>query len=91
MGNFKAGELLKDSVVKDFLTTASDGKNYKTKYYNLDVVISVGYYEESRQVKAQYLCGFPDTREAVFFTIYYKFTTISFTFFAYWRRKTAIS
>ena len=33
---FKEGELDKDSVVKDFLTTASDGKNYKTKYYNLD-------------------------------------------------------
>ena len=40
---FKEGELDKDSVVKDFLTTASDGKNYKTKYYNLDVIISVGY------------------------------------------------
>ena len=33
----------KDSVVKDFLTTAADGKRYKTKYYNLDVIISVGY------------------------------------------------
>ena len=36
---FKEGELNKKSVVKDFLTTASDGKNYKTKYYNLDVII----------------------------------------------------
>jgi len=27
------------------LTTASDGKKYKTKYYNLDVIISVGYYD----------------------------------------------
>nr|MCR5100331.1 virulence RhuM family protein [Butyrivibrio sp.] len=36
-------------VVKDFLTTASDGKNYKTKYYNLDVIISVGYRVKSKR------------------------------------------
>ena len=36
---FKEGELNKTSVVKDFLTTASDGKNYKTKYYNLDLAL----------------------------------------------------
>ena len=46
---FKEGELDKDSVVKDFLTTASDGKNYKTKYYNLDVIISVGYRIKSQR------------------------------------------
>lgn len=40
---FKEGELNKNSVVKDFLTTASDGKDYHTQYYNLDVIISVGY------------------------------------------------
>ena len=40
---FKEGELDKLSVVKDSLTTASDGKNYRIKYYNLDVIISVGY------------------------------------------------
>jgi len=40
---FREGELLKDSVVKDSLTTASDGKKYKVNYYNLDVIISVGY------------------------------------------------
>ena len=40
---FKEGELNKNSVVKDFFTTASDGKNYKIKYYNLDVVILIGY------------------------------------------------
>ena len=39
---FKEGELNKNSVVKDFFTTASDGKNYKIKYYNLDVVILIG-------------------------------------------------
>jgi hypothetical protein len=40
---FKEGELDENSVVKDYLTTAADGKNYSTKYYNLDVIISVGY------------------------------------------------
>lgn len=40
---FQEGELTKDSVVKEFLTTAADGKAYKTNYYNLDVIISVGY------------------------------------------------
>lgn len=37
----------KVSVVKDFLTTAADGKNYHTLYYNLDVIISVGYRVKS--------------------------------------------
>lgn len=40
---FDSGELAEDSVIKDFLITAADGKNYKTKHYNLDAVISVGY------------------------------------------------
>lgn len=44
---FKDGELDSDSVVKESLTTASDGKKYKTKYYNLDVIISVGYRVKS--------------------------------------------
>ncbi len=44
---FKEGELDEISVVKDYLTTASDGKNYRTKFYNLDVVISVGYRVKS--------------------------------------------
>jgi len=48
IGNiFKEGELEKDSVVKDSLTTAADGKKYKTKFYNLDVIISVGYRVKS--------------------------------------------
>lgn len=46
---FKEGELIKESVVKDFLTTATDGKNYNTKYYNLDVIISVGYRVKSKR------------------------------------------
>jgi len=50
IGNiFKEGELDKDSVVKDFLTTATDGKKYRMSYYNLDVIISVGYRVKSIQ------------------------------------------
>lgn len=44
---FKENELAKNAVVKDSLTTAADGKKYKTKYYNLDVIISVGYRVKS--------------------------------------------
>jgi prophage maintenance system killer protein len=44
---FKEKELKPSSVVKDSLTTASDGKRYKTKHYNLDVIISVGYRVKS--------------------------------------------
>ncbi len=40
---FKEGELVENAVVKEYLTTAADGKKYQTKYYNLDVIISVGY------------------------------------------------
>ncbi|MEK7452178.1 MAG: virulence protein RhuM/Fic/DOC family protein, partial [Patescibacteria group bacterium] len=40
---FKSGELKIDSVIKDFLITAADGKIYKTKHYSLDAIISVGY------------------------------------------------
>jgi len=48
IGNiFKEGELNADSVVKNYLTTAADGKNYRTKYYNLDVIIAVGYRVKS--------------------------------------------
>ncbi len=44
---FKEGELDANSVVKFSLTTASDGKKYRIKYYNLDVIISVGYRVKS--------------------------------------------
>jgi len=44
---FEEGELQRDSVVKEFLTTAADGKNYTTKFYNLDAIISVGYRVKS--------------------------------------------
>ena len=44
---FAEGELQADSVVKESLTTAADGKNYTTKFFNLDVIISVGYRVKS--------------------------------------------
>ncbi len=37
------GELLPESVVKEYLTTAEDGKNYNTKHYNLQMILAVGY------------------------------------------------
>lgn len=40
---FKENELEEISVGKESLLTASDGKKYRTKFYNLDVIISVGY------------------------------------------------
>ena len=44
---FKEKELDRDAFVKDSLTTAADGKNYRVRYYNLDVIISVGYRVKS--------------------------------------------
>lgn len=46
---FKEFELVHNSVVAKFAKTASDGKNYQTEYYNLDVIISVGYRVKSMQ------------------------------------------
>jgi len=46
---FKEGELDKNSVYKKSLYTAADGKVYKTKYYNLDAIISIGYRVNSPQ------------------------------------------
>lgn len=50
---FDEGELSEISVCKDFLHTASDGKNYKTKSYNLDLIISLGYRVKS-QIATQF-------------------------------------
>jgi len=44
---FSEGELFEDSVVKKFFTTAVDGKKYKTNFYNLDAIISIGYRVKS--------------------------------------------
>ena len=64
IGNiFKEGELVDSAVRKESLLTAADGKKYKTKLYNLDVIISVGYRVKSirgtkfRQWKASSTTG----------------------------------
>jgi len=44
---FKEGELVRDSVVANFATTAADGKTYQVEHFNLDVIISVGYRVKS--------------------------------------------
>jgi hypothetical protein len=46
---FEENELNENSVVRKFRTTADDGKNYDTNFYNLDVIISVGYRVKSQQ------------------------------------------
>ena len=46
---FKEEELSKDSVVKNFLTTANDGKKYNVLHYNLDAIIAVGYRINSKK------------------------------------------
>lgn len=46
---FAEGELQRDSVVANFATTAADGKIYQVDYYNLDVIISVGYRVKSKR------------------------------------------
>ncbi|MDR1517124.1 MAG: virulence RhuM family protein [Dysgonamonadaceae bacterium] len=42
------GELVRNSVVKFFFTTAADGKKYNTEHYNLDMIISLGYRVNSK-------------------------------------------
>ncbi len=46
---FVSGELQQDSVIRKFRTTAPDGKKYKTNFYKLDAIISVGYRVNSRR------------------------------------------
>lgn len=46
---FKDKELQEDAVIRDYLITASDGKNYKTKLYSLEVVLAVGYRVRSHR------------------------------------------
>ena len=66
---FDEGELEKNSVVKKFLTTANDGKNYNVLHYNLDAIIAVGYRINSKKatefriwatkvLKEYMVCGF---------------------------------
>ena len=46
---FKTHELEENAVIRKFLITASDGKNYNTKHYNLEVIISLGYRINSKK------------------------------------------
>jgi hypothetical protein len=46
---FKEGELVEKSVCREFRHTGTDGKNYQVRYYNLDVIISVGYRVKSHR------------------------------------------
>ncbi|MEI6695559.1 MAG: virulence RhuM family protein [Bacteroidota bacterium] len=46
---FNDSELDKDSVTEEFSATASDGKKYNTKFYNLDAIIAIGYRINSKQ------------------------------------------
>ena len=46
---FESGELVEDSAISILETTAADGKNYQTRYYNLDAIIAVGYRVNSYQ------------------------------------------
>jgi hypothetical protein len=49
---FAEGELDEFSVTEDFSATAADGKNYRTKHYNLDAIIAVGYRINTRRATA---------------------------------------
>lgn len=56
---FETGELIEDSVISKMETTASDGKNYTTTFYNLDAIISVGYRVNStRATQFRQWCTF---------------------------------
>ena len=56
---FESGELLENSVISKMETTASDGKNYNTTFYNLDAIISVGYRVNSvRATQFRQWCTF---------------------------------
>ena len=46
---FGSGELHENSVIRNFLITANDGKSYNTNFYNLDVIISIGYRVNSQR------------------------------------------
>ena len=53
---FESQELDQNSVIRKFLTTANDGKNYNTQYYNLDAIISVGYRVNSKRATQFLIC-----------------------------------
>lgn len=49
---FKENELDENSATEEFSVTASDGKAYKTKHYNLDAIIAIGYRVNSKRATA---------------------------------------
>ena len=51
------GELTRERVVANFATTAADGKTYQVEYYNLDVIISVGYRVKSHRGGSSFASG----------------------------------
>lgn len=61
---FSEGELSRDSVVAKIATTAADGKTYQVEYYNLDVIISIGYRVKLRKTEVNLLKDF--LYEAIF-------------------------
>mgnify|MGYP000885363179 CR=1 FL=1 len=52
---FKEGELDENSVIRNFRTTATDGKEYQVEYYNPDMIISVDYRVKSQQAHREIL------------------------------------
>lgn len=46
---YEEGELVENRVVKEYLTTGPDGKNYRVKHYNLDAILAIGYRVRSHQ------------------------------------------
>ena len=45
----KEGELRKDSVIKNYLTTASDGKKYEVTFYSLEMIMAIGFRVRSKR------------------------------------------
>ena len=72
---FEEGELERNSVVANFATTATDGKTYQVDYFNLDVIISVGY-----RIKSSIATQF--RRWGLFLPRFYRTSTIDFTLLA---------
>ncbi len=62
---FESSELQESSVTEEFSVTASDGKKYKTKHYNLDVIISVGYRVNSAHATQFRICATERLKEYI--------------------------
>lgn len=71
------GELEEDSVVANFATTATDGKKYSVAFYNLDMIISVGYRVHSYR-GVQFICRELATRNSD------KYSNFALGFRRYW-------